>query len=84
MFYSKALKLLTFIINRGFYPKGLGEVLLLVHPITNYLKPIIINNFGDCPTIRGVAFISGPKHQANKYQVNKLHSKYTNSVFYFN
>jgi len=56
-------------IYRGFYPKGRGEVLLTVNPITDYLKPIEINDFGDHPAIRGIIFISGPEHQTNKYQV---------------
>lgn len=56
-------------IYRGFYPRGRGEVLLTVKPIANYLKPVIINDFGNCPTINGVVFISGPTHQTNKEQV---------------
>lgn len=57
-------------IFRGFYPKGRGEVLLAVKPIPDgYLKPVNIDTFGDHPAIRGIMFISGPKHQTKKHQV---------------
>ncbi|KAL4149986.1 hypothetical protein QTP88_003837 [Uroleucon formosanum] len=53
--------------KRGFYPKGRGEVVLTVNPVTEYLKPIEIMNFGSQPSIKGFVFISGPKHQNNKH-----------------
>ncbi|XP_060880160.1 RNA 3'-terminal phosphate cyclase [Metopolophium dirhodum] len=53
--------------KRGFYPKGRGEVVLTVNPVTEYLKPIEIINFGGQPAIKGFVFISGPKHQNNKH-----------------
>lgn len=43
--------------------------MLTVNPIGGHLNPVEINNYGDHPTIKGVMFISGPKHQTNKYQV---------------
>lgn len=57
-------------ISRGFYPKGRGEVILTVNPIVSDLKAIELNVFGDHPSIRGIIFISGPKHQTNKNQVH--------------
>lgn len=63
-----------FFIYRGFYPKGRGEVHLTVNPIGDHLKPVKINDFGDHPAIKGVILISGPKHQANKYQVQNFNN----------
>jgi len=42
---------------------------LTVNPIAARLKPIEINDFGNHPAIRGIVFISGPKHQTNKYHI---------------
>ncbi|XP_050428789.1 RNA 3'-terminal phosphate cyclase [Adelges cooleyi] len=55
--------------KRGFYPKGRGEVILKIDPINGPLNPIVIDNFGDQPTIRGIVFLSGPRHLNNKHQI---------------
>lgn len=42
---------------------------LTVNPVVGYLNPITLINFGDHPAVRGIVFISGPKHFTNKHQV---------------
>lgn len=42
---------------------------LTVNPVIGNLNPITLNNFGDHPAVRGIVFISGPKHLTSKHQV---------------
>lgn len=57
--------------------------MLTVNPIDVDLKAIELNDFGDCPSIRGIIFISGPKHQTNKNQVHIFFSCHTYTIIHF-
>ncbi|XP_050532541.1 RNA 3'-terminal phosphate cyclase isoform X3 [Daktulosphaira vitifoliae] len=59
------------IIKRGFFPKGGGTVQLTVNPLTGPLNPIIIEDFGKHPNIKGTILISGPPHLSQKNQIAK-------------
>ncbi len=47
-----------FIVNRGYYPKGGGEVVLKVNPVKE-LSPINLTERGNITKIYGRAFVAG-------------------------
>jgi len=48
-----------YIIKRGFYPKGGGEVRVGVDPLQDKLKPLTMTDFGNVVSISGYSYVAG-------------------------